>query len=169
MEKSLPFIGDRTLPSIMIPGTHDSGSYEDPPIDEPWYKFARTIEKGLALTQDENIFDQLVYGIRYFDIRVGYYGGQIWIVHDNFRTGNRLLSVAQQVKYFLQMAKKEIVIFDFHRFVKGFDDKKIFNELFQIVMNELGNLITVKHRGYGITINELLNLNNRIIIGFDYG
>jgi hypothetical protein len=52
----------------MLPGTHNSGCY---------YKgdaLARgdTISR-FVLTQDEDIWEQLVWGARYLDIRVGYY------------------------------------------------------------------------------------------------
>ena len=75
-----------------------------------------------TITQDESIFNQLVYGIRYLDMRVGYYNvsgsdEHLWVVHDLFRTELTVRSAAAQVKEFLRAAPKEIVIFDFHRFV----------------------------------------------------
>lgn len=105
-----------------------------------------------AITQDESIYNQLVYGIRYLDIRVGYYNlsgltENLWVVHDLYRTELTLRSAVEQVKEFLKAAPKEIVILDFHRFVNGFvdEDKEIyknrFKQFFDIISSELKDLM----------------------------
>jgi hypothetical protein len=70
--------------------------------------------------QDETIFDQLVYGIRYLDIRVAYSprSEPYQIVHSKWYCENTgsLKKLLQQVKDFLLSAPKEIVILDFHLF-----------------------------------------------------
>lgn len=86
-------------------------------------------------TQDETIFNQLAYGIRYIDCRVGAYNDthffdrnsdslfteQLWMVHDIQRNQINLTEALRQVKKFIQQTTHEIVIVDFHRFVNGFD------------------------------------------------
>lgn len=52
---------------MLLPGTHDTGSF-----------YGESLVKGEALkkfvfTQKEDIWNQLVFGIRYLDIRVGYF------------------------------------------------------------------------------------------------
>lgn len=86
-------------------------------------------------------------------MRVGYYNvsgndEKFWIVHDIFRRDLTLRSAAQQVKDFLTAAPKEIVIFDFHRFVNGFIDEKNadilkarFKEFFEVISSQLGDLM----------------------------
>ena len=175
IEKSLPLIGHRTLPSIMIPGTHNSGSYEK------WTKNSYySLLKRFVITQDESIYNQLVYGVRYLDMRIGYYDvsgsdDKLWIVHDLLRTNLTLHSAVKEVKQFVTAAPKEIVIFDFHRFVKGFElndennetvIRKRFEEFSAIITNELGDLAIPYSLGYGITINDLIRLDKRILIGF---
>jgi len=65
MQQSYKLIKDKTLRDICIPGSHDSGMY---------YRGIST--KGAfdcnVLTQSLPIYDQLVYGFRYFDIRPVY-------------------------------------------------------------------------------------------------
>ncbi|CAG2174614.1 unnamed protein product [Oppiella nova] len=174
MENNLSIIGDKKLPSLVIPGTHDSGSYEK------WGpKSVGDIIRGFTITQDESIYNQLVYGIRYLDMRVGYhnvsgYDDKLWIVHDIVRTDVTLRSAAEQVKDFLKAAPKEIVIFDFHRFVTGFLDeknveilKKRYKEFFDIISSELKDLMIPFSLGYGVTVNELIRKNKRVLIGFD--
>lgn len=106
-----------------------------------------------VVTQDESIYNQLVYGIRYLDMRIGYYNvsgsdEHLWVVHDLFRRDLTLRSAAEQVKDFLMAAPKEIVIFDFHRFVTGFLDEKNsdvlkarFKEFFDVLSSVLGDLM----------------------------
>ncbi|XP_054167803.1 PI-PLC X domain-containing protein 1-like [Oppia nitens] len=185
MENNLPIIGDRPLTALVIPGTHDSGSYEkyDPKTKD--------VLKGFVITQDESLYNQLVYGIRYLDLRVGYYnvtdsdvdgggGGRggdsdkLWIVHDLYRTDVTLRSALEQIREFLESAPKEIVIVDFHRFVNGFTDEKDvdilksrFREWFDLVSGQLRDLMIPFSLGYGVTVNELIRQNKRVLVGFD--
>ncbi|CAG2111728.1 unnamed protein product, partial [Medioppia subpectinata] len=148
MENNLAIIGDKTLPSLMIPGTHDSGAYEK------WGpKSVGDIVRGFMIAHDESLYNQMVYGIRYLDMRVGYHNvsetdDKLWIVHGLFRTDHTLRSAAEQVRDFLKAAPKEIVIFDFHRFVTGFNDEKNadilrmrYKEFFDVVESELKDLM----------------------------
>ena len=63
---------------LMIPGTHDSGATKE-------FKgyFAHNIANRYSIDQEESIWNQLVMGIRYFDIRVKLYeaDGDASIVH----------------------------------------------------------------------------------------
>ena len=52
----------------MIPGTHDSGA-----VQEFKGYFAHNIANRYSINQEESIWNQLVMGIRYFDIRVKLY------------------------------------------------------------------------------------------------
>lgn len=65
----MPGLGDQIVRDIFIPGTHDSGSYSD---YEPILGDSLVIK--YTVTQDEDLLAQLIRGVRYLDIRVGYYG-----------------------------------------------------------------------------------------------
>lgn len=58
-------LGPQRIGSIFIPGTHNSGAYGPIP----------GIFKKYVLNQNMDIWTQLVFGIRYFDLRIGYYQG----------------------------------------------------------------------------------------------
>ena len=76
-----------------------------------------------SVNQDEDIWNQLLFGIRYLDIRVGLYedtAEKFWLVHDFVRL-NPLYEAIQAVKRFMRVTK-EVVILDFHRFPTGFDN-----------------------------------------------
>lgn len=62
MEESLQCIGDKTLLQIMIPGTHNSASF-----DKFDHKEQNILNK-YSLCQDESVWNQLIYGIRYYFI-----------------------------------------------------------------------------------------------------
>ena len=47
---------------LTLPGTHDSGSYETDFIKEEEYLY-------IAITQEETLLNQLIWGVRYLDIR----------------------------------------------------------------------------------------------------
>jgi hypothetical protein len=102
---------------LFIPGTHDSASFKynfDPTRME-------TLVTRYTLTQDDDIMSQLVHGIRYLDIRVGYYRSneeKFWANHGISRL-HPLSAVIQQVKEFVD-ATNEIVIFDVQEFPVGF-------------------------------------------------
>ena len=135
------------------------------------------------MTQEESIYNQLVYGIRYFDMRLGYYDDEddendqhenYWIVHGLFKTKNTLKSVCQQIKQFLSKAPKEIIIFDFHSFEEGFAndlDKKVLKQHFQgffdIVKSYLNDYLIPYSLGYNVKIDKLIQMNKRVLVGFE--
>ena len=71
-------LGANFIFQLMIPGTHDSGATKE-------FKgyFAHNIANRYSIDQEESIWNQLVMGIRYFDIRVKLYetDGDASIVH----------------------------------------------------------------------------------------
>lgn len=107
----------KKIRQLFIPGTHDSGSYKynfDPTEQE-------TIVSRYTLTQDDDVFSQLMHGIRYLDMRVGYYRSnenKFWVNHGISRL-HPLSEVLSQVKEFVA-STNEIVILDFQEFPVGF-------------------------------------------------
>lgn len=57
-------VGRLPLTSLLLPGTHNSGCYEQ----------GLSLSPGLArflFTQDQDVYTQLVFGVRYIDLRIG--------------------------------------------------------------------------------------------------
>lgn len=132
-------IGDRKFRELFIPGTHDSASYKynfDPTRME-------TLVTRYSLTQDDDIISQLIHGIRYIDLRIGYYRSndeKFWANHGISRL-HPLSEVLRQVKEFVE-ATNEIVILDFQEFPVGFGrgtevHKQLAFFLFQQVKSKL--------------------------------
>ncbi|GFY43127.1 PI-PLC X domain-containing protein 1 [Trichonephila inaurata madagascariensis] len=92
MERISKYISHLRLDEIMIPGSHDSGSfsYNKKTIPYTRYKYS----------QELSIFNQMVYGLRYFDLRVGYYEktyAKYFINHNFLKTDHTVKSVLDQV------------------------------------------------------------------------
>lgn len=113
-------------------------------------------------TQDESLFAQLAYGVRYFDLRIGAfnqsdfdenltkisYDEQLWFVHDIERNHINLTDGLRQIRRFMEQTSHEVIIADFHRFVTGFDgvdDWEAVNRrlvrLYKVLLEELGGYL----------------------------
>ncbi len=64
---------------LMIPGTHNSGA-----IQTFRGYFAHNIVKRFSVNQEENIWTQLIMGIRFFDIRLKFKSCEAYVVHSFF-------------------------------------------------------------------------------------
>jgi len=109
---------DASLKDIVIPGTHDSGTYaitsssDLSSVSGQWfYKFAKSVVSGWSKTQACDIATQLNGGIRYLDLRLEWHEDDIWIVHGLL--SDTLSNVLHDVKEFSEAHPKEIVILDF--------------------------------------------------------
>lgn len=74
MHQSLPYLGCQTLQDLVLPGSHDSGM--------SMINNRKSVLAGPnTQTQDLNVYEQLVAGIRFFDIRPVWYEGEWWTGH----------------------------------------------------------------------------------------
>ncbi|XP_043235100.1 uncharacterized protein LOC122388258 isoform X1 [Amphibalanus amphitrite] len=145
-----------SLDQMMIPGTHNSGTY----------KRSRDIVFKLVTTQDEDVWSQLVFGNRYLDMRVGFRPSErdpFWVYHDFFpvRPVNILI---KHVRWFLEYTK-EVVILHFHRFPVGFDNAMVHTQFVQYLTMELGQWMSP--RVYDVTMGELWASDKRLIISYN--
>lgn len=100
----MSFLSDETaIRNIVIPGSHDAGSVTMP---------------SAAETQNSYIRTQLLYGVRYFDIRVQKKARGLVIFHGPV-SGQPFADVLESVKTFLEAHPSETVILDFQHFKGG--------------------------------------------------
>ena len=59
MKENFDHLSDRSIKDIMIPGSHNAGSYEI-----GYRPDARSLMKKYVMCHDESVFNQLAYGIR---------------------------------------------------------------------------------------------------------
>ena len=95
-------LGPLKIPQIVFPSSHDSAMYS----------------YGISLlgkTQYLSIFQQLEYGIRYFDMRPQDLFGSI-IIHHGPIPGPSLSEVLSQIRQYCQFGHKELIIIDWSHF-----------------------------------------------------
>ncbi|XP_028397023.1 uncharacterized protein LOC114520878 [Dendronephthya gigantea] len=104
-------LGKLTLTEMTLPGTHDSGTHDPKSsLGALWIK-----------TQSLSLGQQLQFGVRALDLRIGQNSpGDYVIVHDKWRTSYTLAAALKEITDFIDQdsTNKEIIILDFHRFVK---------------------------------------------------
>jgi hypothetical protein len=147
-------IGTRSLKDVVIPGTHDSGTYAitatsgiAPEQDIPqWVNAVYTLGlpglvagqviAGWAKTQPLDIAGQLAAGIRYFDIRVVLSNGTYYMCHSMYSAP--IDDLISAVNAFIRQNPKEVVILDFNH-LYGMPDLAANDTLVKKLVNALGN------------------------------
>ncbi|GFU34738.1 PI-PLC X domain-containing protein 1 [Nephila pilipes] len=151
------------LDEIMIPGSHDSGSFYCRKETLPYtgYKYA----------QELCIFNQLVYGLRYFDLRIGYYKNtkeKYFINHNFLRTNHSVKSILDQVKNFSVASKRrEVIILDFHNFPHGFKSEEIHTGLVSLIKSELG-LLLIPYKYNNATLKDIWKSGKNVVVSYSY-
>lgn len=98
---------DTKLIDVAIPGSHDSGT-----IGMPW----------VSNTQSYSIKEQLMTGVRYFDIRVHKKSEDNYVIFHDVVDGTDFLPVLTDIKEFIQANPTETLMLDFQHFKGGAED-----------------------------------------------
>lgn len=152
---------------LFLPGTHDSASYKrnfDPQRQE-------TVVSKYALTQDDDIRSQLLQGVRYIDLRVGYYrkssSGQFWANHGISRL-NPLAGVLEQIKQYA-LATREIIVVDVQEFPVGFGKGyEIHTQLIEFLQATLGEVMADPAIGWSGTLGEIWAGGRTVLLCYDH-
>ena len=111
-----------------------------------------------------------MYGIRYFDMRVGYYAEteeKFWANH-HFARVNPLPEIFAHVKRFLNETN-EIIILDFHRFPVGFyNHQDRHHQLANYLLTEFEDYLVPEEYGVNITLAELWKSDKRLIVAYNH-
>lgn len=151
-EEMSPYIANRSLNKVPIPGTHDSGTYtisNDSFVTPDASSFLNIIGNssfvstmvGWAKTQNFNIHEQLTRGIRYFDLRLcglSYDGESIPLVSCHMLSGASIEEIFNQTAKFLNDSKhsQEIVFLDI-------------NHIYQVDNNQIDKLRNLAYFYFG--------------------
>jgi len=152
-------IGNVPLHSLMIPGTHNAGS---------WIYYQGLPSEGVVIQytycHEDSIYEQLIHGIRSLDVRVGYYPNtdeKFYSNHDQVRI-RPLRALVEDVKKFV-LETGEIVMLDFHRFPVGFTSAEVHREFVAYLQQELGDLLAPKSLSVSATPDQLWGLNKTVL------
>jgi hypothetical protein len=112
---------DVPLKSLVLPGTHDSGSwnvsFSDPKLnEEPFGSFrsvplAGNIVRGFCVTQNRTLYQQCVDGMRLFDFRIALAKDNQWYLWHGFRNITAREGLAQLAKFTVENPTEVLVIF----------------------------------------------------------
>lgn len=117
--------GETTLRDMVIPGTHDSATYnfssssDLAPDANAIYGAAKGVVSDWGKTQSYNIYDMLNMGIRHFDLRILKHEGEFVNVHG--LVGMKMNDVLAQVKTFADQHPNEPIILEVAKTPDGSD------------------------------------------------
>ncbi|XP_057339524.1 PI-PLC X domain-containing protein 1-like [Microplitis mediator] len=173
MSRNKDLFEKMTLGKIFLPGTHNSGSYgkEIPrPLHSRYTRWDRTHDcsvkapftlstETLLSLQDRDVFDQLVSGARYLDIRPCISNGDIrkyWVCHGPIFM-HPLNGIIYDIKDFMTNTH-EIVILSFREFPREYL-KNHFDDFICLPM-----ILPVE----SITLGNIWKSNKRLILSYDH-
>ncbi|CAF4801950.1 unnamed protein product [Pieris macdunnoughi] len=169
-------INNLRIGELAIPGTHNAGAWR---FDT---EISTVTRDTFVLCQDQSIWAQLVYGIRYFDFRIAYYDfyetieDRYWLNHNLIRV-RPLLPLLKEIRAFLDVTK-EVVFLDAHHFPLGFYEQNgapissVHEGLLKLVKRELGPHIAPAnqfHTGAGTrgpTLQSLKDADRRLVFNY---
>ena len=145
-ENWMSYFQNKSIHELVIPGSHDSFAYDFKilgPNESGMPRIANLFIKLWAKCQSKTIYEQLLMGIRYFDIRITKYNGEYYTIHSLIAIPvNQIL---HDILLFIDTFPTEKIILDFnHLYI---DDVKEFEEYlkFQIgdkaVSNNNNNIV----------------------------
>lgn len=168
-------LAQRTLADMLLPGTHDSGTYDlkkelapdaDAPIPRIWSLRAdgsfgvEDFILGWAHCQEQDFFTQLCDGIRYLDLRICSVDGVYRTCHSLL--GNPIKTLLADIKRFLDQHTGELV------FIKvGPKGGVSEDEANKYLTDQLGSLAISAREAWAQTYSQLINNGTRVVL--DYG
>lgn len=97
LKEWMDYIDDDVLiRNIVMPGSHDAASYG---------------MMSYAETQSSTIYEQLIMGVRYFDLRVRLVQGRL-VIHHGLANGDSLLNVFKDIKKYVKEYPSQFFILD---------------------------------------------------------
>jgi len=133
MGKNYRKLQNRTLKELTLPGTHDAGSYRFTGISKALTAFAKT--------QSEDIYSQLLGGIRYFDLRPKWTKKRAFYIHHGGIIGPKFSTVLNDIRRFLSKSgRRELVVLNFSHF-KGSGKGRKLKKFAALVKNKIGSYL----------------------------
>ena len=177
---------NQTLGDLTILGTHDSGAYNlskylQPGGEPEFLDAAIKVGEELGLPVSEvvtiwsraqpgNFTDQLMFGVRYFDLRCGWDKRfNNWFAFHG-EIGPTILSLVNQIQSFLDLYPSEIVLIE----ASHLDGNPTINDVTQLIedifYNTFGNLLYLKSNigdGTFPSYSSMIDLNQRVFLSLD--
>jgi len=170
MKDNWEHIKNKKLSEIVIPGTHDSGTYQ----------LAWGTGGDTAKTQTNSIGDQLKDGIRYFDLRVreahhrGCADPSVWWLFHTWDSYRLQVALDEIVSYLSKPGNEnEVIILDFQETdIELYHDERARNALLGMIQDKLGAYL-VKSEGDSVwkdsMLDDLVKKKQRVVVLLENG
>jgi hypothetical protein len=124
---------------------------------------AGIIAKEWAQTQDQDFYQQMQGGIRYFDLRAGWQKNTKTWVTFHFVEGSPVQYLLGNISAYLKDYPNEIVIVEMSHF-EGFPTSDDINILKTMVLNTLGPYLAPVDLTFSFTINQMISTGKRAMV-----
>ncbi len=178
LKERYPAFSKAAIKDIIIPGTHNSGSYAlnqnsdyspDESIDSLILEFLKTLDVTKAIyadwakSQPHDVYQQLTKGIRYIDLRVCGKSGEPYSCHGMY--SDKLSNIIQQINRFISKEENryEIIILDINHIYQMSDGAQ--ESLISHLLSTFGDKIASRD-AYGLdsTLHDFWENNKQLII-----
>jgi hypothetical protein len=165
-----PLQSKKTLKDIVIPGSHDAGMSV---LTATGGQQKGTINACNTLTQQLSIQQQLMQGIRMFDLRVGTYNNMLYTKHAAADCmvdaigggyGESLKTVSLAIKQFLKSHSEEIVLVSFSHFCESETPIK---QLQDSLLYWIGQETIYQNHNASIGDISLSQLAGKVVLSFE--
>lgn len=156
-------IKDVKLRELYLPGTHDAAAYE---------RYAGlssdNINTKYAITQDEDLFHQLSFGVRFLDMRIIFMPNmqnsdvRFWTHHGSYIL-RPLVNDTALVREFISRTD-EIVIFDIHGGDNLDQEPGVRQELQNLLYAEFGEWMAPTNLTWEATLNDFWSTGKRLVV-----
>lgn len=157
-------VGQFRMRELFIPGTHDSASYKKS------LNYQENIVTKYSLTQEDDIRKQLLQGVRYIDLRVGYYqvsNPQFWANHGISRL-HPLKQILHQIRDYA-LETNEIIIVDVQEFPVGFGKQyEVHDKLIRFLNETLHDVMADPSITWYGRLSEIWARNKTVILCYDH-
>ena len=178
MKQNLAILRGLTLNNVVLLGSHDAAScdihVDSPPVsgylthnDKHITRYARAKDVESGVCQSGSITAQLTYGVRYFDMRIAYQGGEYWGCHMWLSTP--LLGSGGVFTQFLDFVKShpgEIIILNLNELYSDtapMTDSET-ADFYNLVNEEFGNLLVPRGNFSTMTLGQIWQTVGRVIV-----
>ncbi|KAK0157139.1 hypothetical protein PV327_011364 [Microctonus hyperodae] len=114
---------------------------------------------------DGSIFNQLIMGARYFDLRPGKHNGKYWIYHGNYQM-TPLQQTIDDVKRFMKNTQ-EIVFLSFKEFIHGFETSRDHREFIKYLNKQFKDHLLPSGQSWDSSFKSIWNIGKRLLISYD--
>ena len=145
-------LGNRRLKELVVPGSHDAGMYAG---------------NKLGKTQQWDLYHQLSWGSRWFDLRVRDGSGTLWFYH-NIVDGPKVAGGLGDIAKYMGEGHREVVFLKFSHF-KGMSDTS-YSNLVKMIESKLGKWLyktPVSGRLADLTFSQVTSTGGKVIPVFD--